>query len=61
MISKNKSIAIVSGGILIFLFCFSLFIGNYEIDFIKGLNLLLGNENKDLIEYKIIWNLRIPR
>ena len=61
MISKNKSIAIVSVGILIFLFCFSLFIGNYEIDFIKGLNLLLGNGNKDLLEYKIIWNLRIPR
>lgn len=61
MISKNKSIAIVSVGILIFLFCFSLFIGNYEIDFIKGLNLLLGNGKKDLLEYKIIWNLRIPR
>ena len=61
MISKNKSIAIVSVGILIFLFCFSLFIGNYEIDLIKDLNLLLGNGNKDLLEYKIIWNLRIPR
>ena len=61
MISKNKSIAIISVGILICLFCFSLFIGNYEIDFIKGLNLLLRNRDIDSLEYKIIWNLRIPR
>lgn len=61
MISKNKSIAIISVGILIFLFCFSLFIGNYEIGFIKGLNLLFRNGKIDSLEYKIIWNLRIPR
>lgn len=61
MISKNKDIAIFSVGVLIFLFCFSLFIGNYEINFIKGLNLLLGNGDTGSLEHKIIWNLRVPR
>ena len=61
MISKNKDIAIFSVGILIFLFSFSLFIGNYEINFIKGLNLLLGNGDTGSLEHKIIWNLRVPR
>lgn len=61
MISKNKDIAIFSVGVLIFLFCFSLFIGNYEINFIEGLNLLLGNGDMGSLEHKIIWNLRVPR
>lgn len=42
MISKNKDIAIFSVGVLIFLFCFSLFIGNYEINFIKGTKFTFG-------------------
>lgn len=61
MISKNNSIAIISVVTLIFLFCFSLFIGNYKIDFIRGLNLFWGNGNVNSLEYKIIWNLRVPR
>ena len=61
MTSKNRTIIIFSVIILIFLFCFSIFIGNYEIDFFKGIKLLTGSGNENSLEYKIIWNLRIPR
>lgn len=61
MILKNRVVVMISIVFLIFLFCFSLFIGNYEINFFKGIKLFFGGGDKNSLEYKILWNLRVPR
>lgn len=61
MISKNKVIITTSVVCLVFLFCVSLFIGNYEINFFNGIKLLFGRGDNNSLEYKIFWNLRVPR
>ncbi|WP_047395504.1 iron ABC transporter permease [Cetobacterium sp. ZOR0034] len=58
---KNRVIIIVSSFILLFLICVSLLIGNYKIEVLKAINLILGNGDRNSLDYKVLWTLRFPR
>lgn len=58
---NKKKILVVSLIFLICLFIFSLFVGNYKINFLNGINIILGKGDFNSIEYKIFWQLRLPR
>ncbi|WP_297597801.1 iron ABC transporter permease [uncultured Cetobacterium sp.] len=58
---NKKNILIISLVFLICLFIFSLFVGNYKINFFKGINILLRREDLNSVEFKIFWQLRLPR
>ncbi|MGL5558017.1 MAG: iron chelate uptake ABC transporter family permease subunit, partial [Paraclostridium dentum] len=61
MQSKNKVIITVSVFLLLFLVGSSLFIGNYKIEFLKGIALLFRRGDVTSLDYKVLWTLRFPR
>lgn len=61
MQSKNKVIITISVFLLLFLVGSSLFIGNYKIEFLKGIALLFRRGDVTSLDYKVLWTLRFPR